>query len=392
MAITKPTLKRGLIIAIAAMIMSLIVIYAISPSPLPVEAASAETRTLTILVEEQGRTRARDPYIVAAPITGRLLRSELDEGDIVSRGQLIARIALAPEDQRTEAISRANLTAAEARYTAAQAALMETESSYARARKEEERRNELFKNNLTSQEEMEYYFQVTDSAEARLLSAQATLAAAAADIESARSRLLGINLDNDEGILEVIAPVDGTIYRVYEESERIVQAGTPLFDISNDDSLEIVIDLLTQDAVKVEPGDPILISGWGDDRVISARVSYIEPQAFTKISALGVEEQRVNVIGEFLESHAPLGAGYRIEAGIVVWQEENVLTVPTSAIFQRNNRWQVFIINAGKVEQRTLELGQRGREFAQVFSGINPGDTVILYPSDLIAEGISVSY
>ena len=392
MTIANSTLKRSLIIAIAAVLLVLMIFYAISPSPLPVEAASAETRTLTILVEERGRTRARDPYIVAAPITGRLLRSEMDEGDTVSRGQLIARIALAPEDQRTEAISRANLTAAEARYAAAQAALMETESSYARARKEEERRNELFKNNLTSQEEMEYYFQVTDSAQARFLSAQATLAAAAADVESARSRLLGINLDNDEGIQEVSAPVDGTIYRVYEESERIVQAGTPLFDISNDDSLEIVIDLLTQDAVKVQPGDPILVSGWGDDRVISARVSYIEPQAFTKISALGVEEQRVNVIGEFLEPHTPLGAGYRIEAGIVVWEEENVLTVPTSAIFQRNNRWQVFIINAGKVEQRTLELGQRGREFAQVVSGINPGDTVILYPSDLIAEGINVSY
>jgi len=392
MTITNSTLKRSLITGTAVVILVLISVYALSPGALPVEAVAAQSRTLTILVEEQGRTRARDPYIVAAPITGRLLRSEMDEGDTVSRGQVIARIALAPEDQRIEAISRANLTAAQARHAAAQAALMETESAYARARNEEQRRNELFKNNLTSQEEMEYYFQVTDSAEARFLSAQATLAAAAADVESARSRLLGFDLNNDEGIQEVIAPVDGTIYRVYEESERVVQAGTPLFDISNDDTLEIVIDLLTQDTVKIEPGDPILISGWGDDRVISARVSYIEPQAFTKISALGVEEQRVNVIGEFLESHAPLGAGYRVEAGIVVWEQENVLTVPTSAIFQRNNRWQVFIINAGKVEQRTLELGQRGREFAQVASGINEGDMIILYPSDLIAEGINVSY
>lgn len=367
-------------------------IYATRPSPLPVETALIDTRTLTILVEDQGRTRARDPFIVAAPITGRLLRSELDEGDTISKEQVIARMALAPEDQRSEAIYRSALTAAEARYQAAEAALMEAESAYARATKEEERRQELFKNNLTSQEELEYFFQVSDSAEARLMSARATLDAAAADVESARSRLIGVDLDDNEGVMDVKAPVDGTIYKVYEESERVVQAGTPLFDISNDDTLEIVIDLLTQDAVKVSPGDPILVTGWGDERTINARVSYIEPQAFTKVSALGVEEQRVNIIGEFLEDHAPLGAGYRIEAGIVVWEEDDVLTVPTSAIFQRQRDWQVFVIENDTVALRTLKLGQRGRDYAQVLDGLSEGDRVILYPSDLIESGVEVSY
>jgi len=384
---------RHWIIPVAIIILVILaLVYATRPNPLPVEAATIEERTLTVLVEEQGRTRARDPYIVAAPITGRLLRSELDEGDTVSTSEVIARIALAPDDQRTEAMARASLAAAEARFTAAEASLMEAESAVARARKEEERRQELFKNNLTSQEELEYFFQISDSANARLMSARATLEAASAEVESARSRLLGINLDNDEGIMEVTAPVDGTIYRVYEESERVVQAGTPLFDISNDDTLEIVIDLLTQDAVKVSPGDIILVSGWGDERTISARVSYIEPQAFTKISALGVEEQRVNIIGEFLEDPAPLGAGYRIEAGIVVWEEDRVLTAPTSAMFQRQNTWQVFTIEDGKVAVRNIQLGQRSRDYAQVLNGLSAGDQVILYPSDLIEEGVEVSY
>jgi HlyD family secretion protein len=384
---------RHWIIPVAIIILVILaLVYATRPNPLPVEAATIEERTLTVLVEEQGRTRARDPYIVAAPITGRLLRSELDEGDTVSTSEVIARIALAPDDQRTEAMARASLAAAEARFTAAEASLMEAESAVARARKEEERRQELFKNNLTSQEELEYFFQISDSANARLMSARATLEAASAEVESARSRLLGINLENDEGIMEVTAPVDGTIYRVYEESERVVQAGTPLFDISNDDTLEIVIDLLTQDAVKVSPGDIILVSGWGDERTISARVSYIEPQAFTKISALGVEEQRVNIIGEFLEDPAPLGAGYRIEAGIVVWEEDRVLTVPTSAMFQRQNTWQVFTIEDGKVAVRNIQLGQRSRDYAQVLNGLSAGDQVILYPSDLIEEGVEVSY
>ena len=386
------SLGKWLIPGVLAVVVILAVVFAMSPTPLPVETALVEERTLTILVEEQGRTRARDPFVVAAPINGRLLRIQLDEGNHVEQGQITARIALAPEDRRTEATYRANLTAAEARQAAAEAALMEAESAVARARREEERRGELLKNNLISQEELEYYYQVTDSAEARRLSAQATQAAAAAEVESARSRLLGISTDNEEGVLDIIAPVSGTIYRVYEESERVVQAGTPLMDISNDDSLEIIIDLLTQDAVKVSPGDPILVTGWGEDRVISARVSYIEPQAFTKISALGVEEQRVNVIAEFLEPTSPLGAGYRIEAGIVVWEEDNVLTVPTSALFQRSSTWQVFVVTGDTVELRALTLGQRGREYAQVLDGLRADDRIVLYPSDLISEGITVSY
>ncbi len=386
------SLGKWLIPGVLAVVVILAVVFAMSPTPLPVETALVEERTLTILVEEQGRTRARDPFVVAAPINGRLLRIQLDEGNHVEQGQIIARIALAPEDRRTEATYRANLTAAEARQAAAEAALMEAESAVARARREEERRGELLKNNLISQEELEYYYQVTDSAEARRLSAQATQAAAAAEVESARSRLLGISTDNEEGVLDITAPVSGTIYRVYEESERVVQAGTPLMDISNDDSLEIIIDLLTQDAVKVSPGDPILVTGWGEDRVISARVSYIEPQAFTKISALGVEEQRVNVIAEFLEPTSPLGAGYRIEAGIVVWEEDNVLTVPTSALFQRSSTWQVFVVTGDTVELRALTLGQRGREYAQVLDGLRADDRIVLYPSDLISEGITVSY
>ena len=387
-------IKKWAVPGTVILLLVVAIVYATRPVPLAVETAEIEERTLTILVEEQGRTRARDPYIVAAPINGQLLRSQLDEGDHVELGQVISRIALAPEDRRNEATFRANLTAAEARQAAAEAAQMEAESAVARARREEERRGELLKRNLISQEELEYYYQVTDSAEARLLSAQANLSAAEADTESARSRLMGLSgsENNNEGVLEITAPVSGTIYRVYEESERVVQAGTPLLDISNDDSLEIIIDLLTQDAVNVEPGDPILVTGWGGDRVISARVSYIEPQAFTKVSALGVEEQRVNVIAEFLEPPAPLGAGYRIEAGIVVWEQDRVLTVPTSAIFQRANTWQAYVVNDGKVALRSLELGQRGREYAQVLNGISVGDIVVLYPSDLVEEGVQVSY
>lgn len=362
------------------------------PSPLEVDVAIVAKRTLIVMIEEQGKTRAHDPYVVTAPVTGRLLRTELDEGMHVEKEELIARIALPPADSRTEAVSRANLAAAEARHSAAEADLMEAETAFAQARAEQERRDELFKIKLASAEEQELYRQATDAAQAKLLRAQASLQAAAAEVESARSLLLGLDGDKDAGIRNVTSPVTGTVYRVLEENERVVQAGTPLLAISNADALELVVDLLTQDAVQVEPGNTIIITGWGGDESLFGTVSYIEPQAFTKISALGVEEQRVNVIGEFLHTPESLGAEYRIDAGIVVWEEESILTIPGSAIFQRNNRWYAFVITDGRAEERELEIGKRNRDYVQVLSGIAEGETVVLFPSELLSDGARVGY
>jgi HlyD family secretion protein len=165
-----------------------------------------------------------------------------------------------------------------------------------------------------------------------------------------------------------------------------------LFQISNQDSIEVVVDLLTQDAVSITAGDDVDITGWGGDFVIKGRVRYIEPEAFTKFSALGVEEQRVNVIIDLLDPPANLGAEYRVEVAIVVWESESELTVPTSSLFQRNDGWNVFAIVEQKVELRAVEIGNRNKEFAQINSGLNAGDVVVQYPSDLIQEGIEVTY
>jgi HlyD family secretion protein len=364
--------------------------FVLKPAPVLVELDTVRSRTLTVLVEEQGSTRARDPFVVATPIAGRLLRSELDAGDHVEQGQVLARIALPPEDGRQEAVLKANLVAAEAREAAARAALMEAESAYARATNEEQRRNELAKNSLTSAEELEYYRQVKDSAEARLLSMQASLQAARAEVESARSLLMGITYENDSAIQQVAAPIAGTIYRIYEESERVVQAGTPLIALSNDDSLEIVIDLLTQEAVKVQAGAPVNITGWGGDEVLQAVVRRVEPEAFTKISSLGVEEQRVNVIADFTSDNGGLGAGYRIDAGIVVWEADEVLTIPASAIFQRAGTWYAFVAEEGVARLRELQLGQRSRDHAQVLGGVSAGEQVVAFPTAVVGDGVSI--
>lgn len=356
-----------------------------------VQTATVQEQELTVTVQEQGRTRARLPYTVSAPVNGHLLRTELMEGDQVSQGQLLAQLALVSEDSRTEASYRANLAAATARRDAAQAALREAETAAERATREAQRRERLYLDRLISEEERDAYQQTVAATQSRLNSAQSALQAAEAELNSAQALLMGSDTDASGDLaISVTAPVSGTIQTVHERGDRVVSAGTPLFQISNNDELELVIDLLTQDAVRVQPGARIEISGWGGEGSIQGQVDYVEPQAFTKFSALGVEEQRVNVIGRLLEEQAGLGAGYRIEAAIVVWQQEEVLTVPTSALFRRDNQWHVFVADQGQARLRVIEIGEQSRDSAQVLSGLTIGEKVIVFPSDQIEEGVNI--
>ncbi|HPF27806.1 MAG TPA: efflux RND transporter periplasmic adaptor subunit [Steroidobacteraceae bacterium] len=362
------------------------------PKGIVVETATIERGPLVVSVDEQGRTRARDRYTVAAPVTGRLLRTKLDAGDTVTAGDVVARIAPPPADARASATLRNELAAVQARSRATDAALREAEGAYQLAREEASRRADLFAKGLVSAESRDIYVQKAAAARARATSARASAAAARADVDSARSRLLGTS-GSSEGtvVIEVHTPVSGTILRVVEESERVVQAGTPLFELSGGEGLELIVDLLTEDAVKVRPGNEIRVTGWGGERVLPGRVRYVEPGAFTKISTLGVEEQRVNVIGDLIDPPAELGAGYRIEAAIVVWTGENVLKIPTSAVFRRQNAWHTFTVADGRARLQAVEIGQRGSDYAELRSGLDEGATVIIFPSDLIEDGVRVA-
>ncbi|MFM1896139.1 MAG: hypothetical protein RLZZ385_1213 [Pseudomonadota bacterium] len=383
---------RKLLTALLGVMVIAAVVYALRPMPVEIDVGLVERRPFAVTVDEQGRTRARNPYIITAPITGRLLRTTLDEGDRVTAGQVIARLAPPPQDPRSLAIAQANVTAAEARLLAARAAMEEARSSLSRVTRELERREELFKNNLTSAEETESYRQLLAAEQARLAAAEAGGRAAEAELQSARSVLLGASGESSDGMRDVLAPADGTIYRVLEENERVVTAGTPLFAVSNQDSLEVVVDLLTQEAVQVDPGDAVRITGWGGDYTIDAVVRSIEPEAFTKISALGVEEQRVNVIADLLNAPPNLGAEYRIEVSIVTWQDNDVLTIPTSAIFQRADGWNTYAVTDGEAQLRSVLIGYRGRDYAQVLDGVSEGEQVVLFPSDLIEHGTAVIF
>src|SRR5690606_4822767 len=255
-------------LALVALLLAGALWQLLRPAPLTVETALLERRALTVTVDEQGRTRALDPYVLAAPVPGRLLRIELDEGDAVQAGQVLGHIAPAPEDPRSQAVLRAALDAAAARQQATEAELREAESAAASARREQERRDELSRNGQVSAEERDSFAQSRDAAEARLLATRAAGAVAAAELESARARLLGLEEGGDVPLLALRAPVDGQVFRVFERSERVLAAGTPLLSLSAPRELELVIDLLTQDAVQVKAGDPILVSGWGGEDVL----------------------------------------------------------------------------------------------------------------------------
>ncbi len=382
-------------IIMTAIVMAVAVLWLLSSTPLSVETAVVQTRPLTVTVQEQGRTRARLPYTITAPVNGHLLRNNLIEGMSVRQGDVLAQIALLAEDTRTEASIRANLAAAEARQRAAEATLIETESALPRAQREAERRERLFLDRLISEEERDSYQQTEAAAEARLLSARAAVIAAQADVQNASAALMGLDGNqSDSNNLTVTAPVSGTVQAVYERGDRVIAAGTELFRISDGDALELVIDLLTQDAVQVSPGDTILITGWGGQETLPGTVDYIEPQAFTKYSALGVEEQRVNVIGRLTGSNGGpplLGAEYRIEANIVVWQEDEVLTVPISALFRRDNNWHVFVVEQEQAVLRQIRIGRRNRDLAQVLDGLQQNDQVIVFPSDQVMDGSAVT-
>ena len=363
---------------------------ALRPAPVSVETARIETGRFTVTIEEQGQTRAYQPWVVTAPLAGRLERTQYIEGDQVQAGDVLSHIRVAPDNPRNEAAIRANQAAAQARETASAAALREAESTLDRYRNEARRREQLYERDMIGAEERDFYRQSVEAAEARVHSASASLDAARADAEMARALLIGIDSALDDRV-PVLAPTDGTIHRVHERGERVLQAGEAIFSISDNDRLELVMDLLTRDAVRVRSGQRIQLSGWGGDGELEARVRYIEPEAFTKVSALGVEEQRVNVIAELTEANEDLGAGYRFEAAIIVSERDSVLRVPTSALFRQADQWQLFRVSEGRASLSDVQIGQRSRDHAELLDGLSAGDTVILYPSDQIRDGVRVS-
>lgn len=380
------TTKRSLLAAAALAILASI-IFVLRPSPVPCEVGRVVRGDLRVTVEEEGKTRIRDRYVISAPAAGRLLRVDLAEGDSVKEGDVVTRLEPVPLDERTRAEARARLQGAEAAKRAAHARVRQVGESLEQARRSHKRADELAAQGLRSPEEREQMELAEATLAKELEAARFAARAAAYQAEAARATLLA-----DEpggGAIAVRSPVAGRVLRVVQESERSVLAGSPILEIGDPANLEIVIDLLSTDAVRVKPVAAMELDG-GEGRKLRAHVRIVEPSAFTKISALGVEEQRVNVIGDLDEPPGRLGDAFRVEAAITLWEGKGLLKVPASALFRRGDAWSVFTVDGGRARRRDVEIGHRNATEAEVVRGLAAGETVILHPSDRIKDGARV--
>lgn len=384
---------RRVVLVLLAVAVLVVSVLALLPSPLPVETAPAAAGPLTVSIDEEGRTSASDRYTVAAPTAGRLDRVTLRAGDAVARGQELAVLHLAPLDPRERETAEGRLRAAEALRREAAENLERTRGDAAQAARERERAEQLHQKGYSALQELE---QVRNAETAALTGAEAArfrVEAATSEVAVARAALLageeGAGEDRRRVVLR--APVDGRVLRVFEQSERVLPAGTPILEVGDAARLEVVVEVLTTDAVRVRPGMPVNLAGWGGEGTISASVRTVEPAAFTKVSALGVEEQRVRVIADLAGPPGPLGDGYRVEARIVTWSAVSVLKVPASAVFRKAAGWAVFTVAEGRARLRPVVPGHRTAAEVEVLEGLAAGEPVVLHPQNELRDGVRVT-
>jgi len=364
----------------------------VRPTPVPVELATVAKGPLEVTIDEEGMTRVRDRYTVAAPFAGQLSRITLKEGDQIARGQVIARLDPAPLDPRTREQAEARLHAVEDAKRVTDAVVAQARENYAQAVRDQSRADSLADQGLLSPQDRERARLAVANRKREIEAAEYRAQAAQHDVEQARAALIAVAAPGTRGgtAIDLRAPVSGRVLRVVEPDVRVVAAGAPVLELGDPKRLELVADLLSVDAVKVAPGDTIRVEEWGGGKTLLARVRMVEPSGFTKVSALGVEEQRVNVVGDFIDSLAPLGDRYRVQVRVVVWQAPQVLTVPASALFRRGTDWQVFVVSGGRAHRQTIEVGHRGAQEVEVLGGLAPGELVIRFPTDRIDEGVRV--
>jgi HlyD family secretion protein len=389
MGANKKNLKRAIYLALAAAA-AVAVALAFMPDPIRVETARAAVGALEVTVDEDGETRAHDRFVIAAPIAGRVERIDMDDGDPVKAGQQVARIWPAPLGAREREEQLARIAAAEAALAEARSREQRAAADFRQARRDRERVENLVRDKFVSPQAAERARVTETTASEDLDAAKSRVRVAEADLRAARAVLLALD-EKPGGAVAVRSPVAGRILRITEKSERVVAAGAPLLTLGDPQKLEIVVDVLSQDAVKVRPGMDMLIEGWGGGRTLHARVRTVEPYAFTKVSALGVEEQRVNIVGDFVDPPGPLGDGYRVEARIVAWRADQVLKVPVSALFRQGEAWAVFVVEGGRARLRMVEPGQRGAQEAEIRSGLREGETVVRHPANELKDGARVA-
>ena len=377
------------IVAALAILAGLILLF--RPGPVAVEVTRVGVGSLQVTVDEEGETRAHDRFVVSAPVAGRVARIDLHEGDPIAPNQVIAELWPLPLSAREREEQLARIGAVEAQLREASERVRQAGASHEQARRERTRMETLAKGGFVAQQEAEQARLTEMTSANELEAARFRERSVEADLKAARAALLSLDTSRGSGARVIVrSPAAGKVLRIPEKSERVVAAGAALITIGDPNRIEIVIDLLSSDAVKVKAGMPVLLEGWGGDQPLRARVRLVEPYGFTKVSALGVEEQRVNVIADFVDAAKSLGDGYRVEAKIVIWSGDKVLKAPVSALFRQGEEWAVFVVEGGRARRRKIEFGHRGALEAEVTQGLTAGEAVIRHPSNDLADGTRV--
>jgi HlyD family secretion protein len=382
------------LLAAVAVVLGIVAI-ALWPESIEVSAAQVGRGPLQVTLDEDGETRVRDRFVVSAPVAGRLQRIELEPGDRVVRGKtVVARLSTADApllDPRTRVELQAATEAARAAVGQAQAQRDRARAELSRARTTVERQRQLMKAGAIASDTLDAAETALATAEDAAKAAEFAVSRAEYELQLSRARLqapapAGRSVD-------VVAPVDGVILKRLRESESVVPVGEPLIEIGDPSRIEIVADFLSTDAVQIQPGAHVLIEGWGGSQPLHGTVRRVEPAGFMKVSALGVEEQRVNVLIDFTDPPAErrLGDGFRVEVRVVIWSEPDVVKVPVGGLFRRGDAWAAFLIEGEQVRLRTVRLGQRNAIEAQILEGLMPGEAVVLHPPDMLTDGARVT-
>jgi HlyD family secretion protein len=389
--------KRLLFWVPLAAALAVALLWVFRPSAVAVDLVEVARGPLAVSVSDEGETRVRDMYVVSAPVTGHLRRIDLEAGDSVVADQtVVAQIEPSDPtflDVRSAAEARAGVDAAAAARTHAEAQVRRAQAELEFAQSELERIRALARSHTVSENDLDSAERRAKTTDAALAEARAELKVRQSEYQVARARLMPpASRRGASGCdcVSVYSPVSGDVLQVLTESEGVVQSGAPLVEIGDPDKLEIVVDLLSADAVRVRPGQRAIIEAWGGTRPLEGVVRRVEPFGFTKVSALGIEEQRVNVVIDIREPRQQwerLGHGYRVEPRIVLWESRDVLKVPLSALFRQGQQWAVFVAQDRRAVLRPVDIGHENGLEAEVVSGLEAGERVVLHPGDRVSPG-----
>jgi HlyD family secretion protein len=394
--------KRLLMWTAAALLVAVALALAFTPRPVSVDLVTAAKEPMVVTVDEEGETRVHDVFTLSAPVAGRIRRIEAHAGDAVEANEtVLAQIEPGDPtflDPRGEAQALAAIQAADAARALAAAAVDEAAAEFEFARTELSRAQELIADGTISQRDLDAAQRTHKTTRAELATARAALQMRKFELEQARAQLVSPTQTQARHgtckCVPITSPVSGRVLTVIDQSERVIGAGEAIMQIGDPANLEIVVDFLSADAVRIQPAQKVIIDNWGGVQSLTGRVQRVEPFGFTKTSALGIEEQRVNVVIDFVSSPEQwqrLGHGYQVEARVVLWQADNVLTVPLTALFRQEGEWALFVEQDGRAALRAVKVGQRNGLAAEITAGLEAGERVIVHPSDRVVAGVKIA-